>query len=351
MNPLKIINNIPFYLRRRFNKRYIVIESDDWGLSGANSKEGINYLCSQYGKDSLTRWTTDSFETSKDIELLFELLMKYKASFDTAPIITANYLTHNIDYSKKDHLSFVPLGQTLNDNKDIKMLCFEGIDNKIFCPQLHGYCHYDVIKLNNYFHTSDGKELFKRRFLTGMSTVEGHLHMFHSEFSNYNSIIKNNFELSIQEFQSIFQYKPISFIPPHFQLNNKMIKYLVKKGIISIQASNRLINSYNTKYNRLYFRKSQNIFWMPRNARLDPHPDYNYYSNYCIESIRNAFAAKVPSIIDFHRVNISGKFNSEYRDRSLQELEKVLKAVKRHWPDTLFISTPQLIKLCQITIK
>ena len=59
----------------------------------------------------------------------------------------------------------------------------------------------------------------------------------------------------------------------------------------------------------------------------------------------------MPGIIDFHRVNISGRFNSQYRDKSLDELDKVLTKVKNKWPDTIFITTPDLIKLCQVTTK
>ena len=33
----KTINRIPFYLRRRFTKKYIVFQSDDWGMKQAKS--------------------------------------------------------------------------------------------------------------------------------------------------------------------------------------------------------------------------------------------------------------------------------------------------------------------------
>ena len=85
---------------------------------------------------------------------------------------------------------------------------------------------------------------------------------------------------------------------------------------------------------------------MPRNARLDPHPDYGYYSKSCISNIESAFKSKIPAVIDFHRVNISGKYNREYRKRSLQELKKVLSHIRKYWSDAKFISTQELLNIC-----
>ena len=116
------------------------------------------------------------------------------------------------------------------------------------------------------------------------------------------------------------------------------------------RAVYRLLDRKNRKYRKWYLRKSQNLFWIPRNVRLDPHPDYNYYSEHCLSGISRAFKARIPAIIDFHRVNISRKYNRQYRDKSLDELDKVLKSVKELWPETKFITTHELIQFCQATV-
>ena len=66
--------------------------------------------------------------------------------FESPPKITANFITHNIDYDKKTELSFTPLNQLLIKNKILKKKYFEGIHGKIIYPQLHGYCHYNIDK-------------------------------------------------------------------------------------------------------------------------------------------------------------------------------------------------------------
>ena len=348
MNPLNLYKYLPYLLRKKFNQKYIIIESDDWGMSQNTSYSGIEFLEKKFGREKFTRWTTDSLETCEDLNLLFGILNKYKTSFSKPPVITANFITHNIDYNVDNSLSFVSLSNSIDNS--LKELYQRGMAEKILCPQLHGYCHYDVSELHKYFISKEGKKLFNHGILTGKSTIKGYLGMFRSEFAKYNSTIKNNFDLALKEFHRFFHYKPISLIPPHFIFDKFFLPLLINNGILAIQASNRLVDSNNKRYKKLFFRNSQGILWIPRNARLDPHSDYNYFSEHCISDISKAFSAHMPAIIDFHRVNISGKYNRQYRNKSLDELDKVLKSVINLWPETKFITTPELIQLCQTTI-
>ena len=348
INPLNLYKYLPLLLRKRFKQKYIIIESDDWGLQGSIDDTGIRFLRKNYQKESFTRWTTDSLETVEDLELLFDVLNKYKYEFECPPKITANFITHNIDYDKKTELSFTPLNQLLIKNKILKKKYFEGINGGIIYPQLHGYCHYNIDTLRDFYLTDEGRKLFDQGFLTGQNTLKGSSPKFRSEFSKFNFDVKEKLKISIDEFNNVFNFSPESIIPPHFIIEAPCLDLLTGYGIKAIQASNRLINFKGDRYRKIFFRKQNNIHWMPRNVRLDPHPDYNYYSKDCISQIDKAFSLKMPAIIDFHRVNISGRFNSNYRDKSLNELDIVFKIVKAKWPDAKFISTSDFIQLCLI---
>ena len=76
-NPLNIPKYFPYIFRRRFKEKYIIIESDDWGLHHSKSMEGVEYIRKKYGYEKFTRWTTDSLETIDDISLLYQVLLKY----------------------------------------------------------------------------------------------------------------------------------------------------------------------------------------------------------------------------------------------------------------------------------
>lgn len=347
MNLINFYKYIPFIFRKRFKKKYIVIESDDWGMELSISIDGINYIKKKYGIENFTRWTTDSLETVEDITLLFDLLSQYKNRFTSPPVITANFITHNIDYNNSDSLSFIPLTVHLKEKPDIIAKYRKGINDKIFHPQLHGYCHYDTSKLISFYLSDEGRELFNIGFLSGKSTIRGNLGQFRSEFSKNNVEVKNKLTLAIEEFYNLFNFYPKSIIPSHFILDRKYFEILVNNGIKAIQASNRLINSSGRRYRKIYFRKQNGFIWIPRNARLDPHPDYNFNSESCIFDIELAFKYDVPAVIDFHRVNIAGRYNNNYRDKSLEELKKVLSYISKHWPDVKFITSEELLKICK----
>ena len=85
INPLNLYKYLPYLLRKRFNKKYIIIESDDWGMSQNTSYSGIEFLEKKFGREKFTRWTTDSLETCEDLNLLFGILNKYKTSYIYIP--------------------------------------------------------------------------------------------------------------------------------------------------------------------------------------------------------------------------------------------------------------------------
>jgi len=342
---LNYIKFVPFYLRRRYKNKYIIIESDDWGLNPVTSILGINYLENKHGQNCFTRWTTDCLESINDIELLFELLFSYNNYFEKPPVITANFITHNIKYGVKNELCFQPLSELLSNNNGLLEKYNEGIKKRIFHPQLHGYTHYNYAKLNKYFKSKEGNELFNRGFLTGEGTLKGGLYKFRGELTGNYALTIKEIKKSIDEFYKVFNYYPNSFVPPHFIMDKKYVNFLKSVGIKSIQGCNRIKDSYGHPYHKAYFRKASGLFWSPRNARLDPHKDYGYYSTACIDQINSAFNDKIPAVIDFHRVNIAGTYNKVYRDRSLNELKKLFDYIKMHWPETKFISSNDLITI------
>ena len=347
-NPLNFYKYLPYVLRRKFNNKYIVIESDDWGMMGSRSNEAIDYLGKKYGKDNFSRWTTDAIETTSDLELLYDLLYKYKDSFKSPPIITTNFITHNIDYTNDSKLNFQPLSEYLIHNNELRKMYDKGIVNNYIYPQLHGYSHYNFDNLNKYFNNENSKNLFNLGFLTGKSTIKTISNSFKGELIQQNKDVERNLRLAVNEFSNLFGFKPKTIIPPHFILDLNLLNIVRSHGIQCIQACNRLIRFDRTRIRKIFFRKQNGLYWFPRNARLDPHDHYNYFADQCLTSIKKAFQSRIPAIIDFHRVNISGKYNSSYRDRTLKELNFILQTVEKQWPDAQFITTDELLrKICQ----
>lgn len=342
MNPVNFYNYLPFFLRKKFKEKYIIIESDDWGLERALRSESVNKLKKKYGENKLSRWTLDSLETSEDLNELYDLLENYKNKFENHPVITANFITHNINYSDNENLNFIPISKGFNiESEDVRNLYKTGIKNNYIFPQLHGYSHYNLSELGKYFYTEEGKEAFVNKFLTGKSTIRGNFSFLQGEMSEENSETVK-FKNASEEFNNLFGFYSKTFIPPTFIIDFKFIKLLKENNISLVQSSNRLIDSGKRRYKFPYFQKRKGLYWSVRNARLDPHPDYNFNHEQCLISIEKSFENKSPAVIDFHRVNFAGRYNPEYRSRTMSELKLLFNNIYDKWPEVKFINTQKL---------
>ena len=345
MNPFNLLKHLPHYSRRKFKKKYIVIESDDWGLERAVNAESLKWLKSKYGAENFTRWTTDALETTEDLELLFDLLREFKQKHESYPVITANFIMNNIDYSKYDKLNLIPVSSGFNaDSEDVRSKYKTGIEEGFIFPQLHGYSHYNYTELEKYFYTDEGKEAFRNKFFTSKSTIRKYLTFLQGELSK-NNMHSGKIKEASEIFYNLFGFKSKTIIPPTFICDMNLIDVIKKSEITMIQSSNRLVSSLKKRYHIPYFRKIKGIYWSIRNARLDPYPGYDFLHEQCLHSVKTAFENCSPAIIDFHRVNFSGKYAPEYRSRTLSELRKLFVKIYKNWSDVKFIHSAELNEL------
>jgi hypothetical protein len=338
---------LAFELRRRISRKIVVIESDDWGLEMASNADAVEALRSRWGLLKLTRWSTDALETTEDLTRLYEVLQRYQPKFARPPVITANFITHNIDYTSPDDLRFIPISTGFNDGlEDVRDMYRAGMANGFISPELHGYCHYDLDKLRSYLETPAGQESFRRRFLTGEATIAGRLSMFRGELSERNSHTARGLEEAQTTFSAMFGRPANWIIPPHFILDCSVVSSLRTNQILGVQASNRLLTADGRSYAEPLFRSRRGLVWSSRNCRLDPHPHYGWNASACLKSIKVAFEGQMPAVIDFHRVNFSGRLARSYRDTSLEQLDAVLNGVSKEWPDAEFWTSGDILNEC-----
>ncbi len=339
------LNYIPFYLRRRTSNKIVVIESDDWGQERALNAEALGWAARKYGRESFTRWTTDSLETDEDLILLFELFDTFKDCFQFAPVLTANFITHNIDYQNDSKMSFLSIEESIKNNNPALFKIYEyGIEHSFFKPQLHGYSHFNLERTRSYFNTDEGMEAYQNKFFYAKSTIIGNTSFLEGECTTANPNYEAQLLAAQQAFCNTFGYYSETFIPPRFIIDRGIISMLRNYDIKFLQAGSRLIDSRGIKYSRPFYRSYLGQIWLNRNCRLDPHQDYNYSAEQCITAINSAFGNEQPAVIDFHRVNIAGRFTPEYRAKSLSELKKVFDYLKRYHPDTIFTTSNQLLR-------
>lgn len=325
-------------MRKRFSEKILITESDDWGLERGIDEDSIQWATRKYGRENFTRWTLDALETNEDLELLYSLLRSYRDSHGNHPVVTANFITHNVDYNSPGELRFIPISSGFNSETDLRRMYRLGIDEGLIFPQLHGYSHYNIAELGEYFGRDEAKEAFQNKYLACASTIRGRLSFLQGELSgdrNISSLISD----AAYEFEKMFGFRSASIIPPTFILAKSHTGDLTSAGIRLVQSSNRLVDPEKNRYAVPYFRKKNGLVWSVRNSRLDPYPGYDFHHEQCVESIGKAFENNLPAVIDVHRVNFSGKFDPDYRNRTLDEFDKLLKDVLAKWPDIRFMNT------------
>ena len=70
-----------------------------------------------------------------------------------------------------------------------------------------------------------------------------------------------------------------------------------------------------------------------------PHKDW---VDSCLAQIQSAFLFSKPAVICSHRINYMSYIDERNGQRGLNDLNKLLKAVTKKWPDALFTTTDEL---------
>lgn len=334
---------LPHYLRKKFSEKLLMIESDDWGLERGINEHSIEWARKKYSQSDFTRWTLDALETVEDLDALYSVLEKHQDTYGNPPVVTANFITHNIDYDSRDELRFRPVSQGFSEGGSLQEMYENGIARRLIFPQLHGYSHFDITALRKYFSTEEARESFDNKYLACCTTLRGRLAFLQGELSSANkefNLIKDAADV----FEKTFGFRSLTIIPPTFILDGAVLQSLADAGIKLLQSSNRLVDSEKNRCRVPYFRIRKGFVWSVRNARLDPYPGYDFGHEQCIESVGKAFENKQPAVIDFHRVNFSGRFDPGYRERSLRELDTLIAKVLKKWPDVKFTNTQKFFE-------
>jgi hypothetical protein len=332
---------ISFHLRKQVTKKYVIFESDDWGLERAKDDNALQTIIDKYSKNKISRWTTDAIESVEDLEMLFQLFDTFKNKFEHNPVLTANFITHNIDYSSQDVLQFKPISEGYNfGDNNLFAKYKEGVEKNYFIPQLHGFSHYNTKVLEKDFHSKNFQEDFTIGFPMAKSTIKGSLQLYRGE------CFDPNFEITIKTatnvFKDVFGYYSKTFIPPNYLYDDKQNSILYANHIEQLQSSAHFLTQKGKNTIHPYFRKNNNLLYSVRGGRLDTHPDYNFLAEQCIKEIEAMFSYKTPAIIDVHRVNFSGKYFPETRQKTIEEMHKVLLYLYKNHPDVIFISSDAL---------
>jgi hypothetical protein len=341
-------------------EKLIVIESDDWGAIRTPSKEALAYF-EQKGFDIANSiYKNDALASQDDLEKLFEVLQKYKGSDGKPAVITANAIMANPDFGKIEANGFQqyfwePFSQTLKrypKHQDNLKLWKQGKENGIFNPQFHGREHLNINRWMKALQAKDEAIMASFEQQTtysgkgDYSFMEAYDWDSPSDIEQHKTIIAEGLEI----FKEHFGFTPKSFIAPCYNWDTKLEPFLAGQGIEWIQSLRSqlqptgVFNEYQAI--RHSFGQQQNgLRYNIRNCFFEPSmlPQKDWVDA-SLAQVQAAFLFSRPAVICSHRINFVGYINPENGERGLNDLNLLLKAIVRKWPEAKFISTDELSK-------
>lgn len=346
-------------------RKIVVVESDDWGsIRTPDNKtlSALNRINPFVEKDLMTQ--LDSLESNEDMEALYDVLQSVKDKNNRPAILTANTIVANpdfesiaaFDYKRYGYERFTDTLNTYPGRDKVMSLISEGINSRLYRPQLHGREHLNVIQWMSELQAGNKELIEAFRWNTygiplthKVSKRNNLMSAFDYETTNDKlklaEIIRNGATL----FNEIFGFQSKSFIATTYVWDNEIEKILNECDVKYIQGiPYQYIPSpgddwYKKKFHYTGQKNQFGQFYLIRNVSFEPYMQKNTdIVGDCLQRINMAFRWEKPAIISSHRVNFIGSLDEDNRIRNLELLKQLLSEIVKRWPDVEFMSTDEL---------
>ena len=357
------LTNLPGW---RTNRKIVVIESDDWGSLRMPSLKAFQKL-ERFGLD-LRSWDAerynlnDSLGSRKDLELLFEVLSGVKGKEGNHAVFTPISIVANPDFERIKQADyreyfFEPFTVTLQKHPGCENafeLWLEGIQKRVFVPQMHGREHLNVTAWMTALQKREKQTLLAfheglwgfvpdQQQLPGIDFQAAFLLNDPNELEYHKTIIKEGLGL----FEQLFGYRAVYFVPPNGPFNNKLNATLAENGVryrsvAMIQRESLGMGKFKRSFHWLGQKEKFGITYIIRNCFFEPNQPGKDWVDTCLNQMEIAFRMKKPAVISSHRANYVGTLNPQNREKGLRQLRVLLSRIIKKWPDAEFMTTAQL---------
>ncbi len=350
------------------DEKYVLFQSDDWGMERMVSKEVYVRLLKSgipVDKNPYTRF--DSFECNKDVSRLADVLSKYKDSRGNSPVFTINNVVGNPDYQKIKEsdfqkYSYQSIEKTKNlypDSDRVLDLFRSGIQHGVFEMAFHGREHLHIT--NWMKKLAEQNACYMKLFEVGMYSAS----LFESSNCTTDNLdamaifkredevnIGNMISEGLKVFEHLWGQKTKSFIAPCYTWDEIVEVYFLMFGVLGIQSGiGQKYPIKGTGKKRTIRRHSghknaQGQIYSVRNVSFEPSlSNINDWVNSALWEISNAFKWNVPAVIESHRINYISRISEKNSDNGLKLLTELLNAILKKWPEVIFIPTSEIYNI------
>jgi len=344
-------------------RRLVILESDDWGSIRTRSKADYDSMLAKkiaVDRSNFTRY--DSLESNDDLERLFEMLSKHKDSRGSSVVFTPMCVVANpnfelikeSNFNEYHYESFTDTCNRYPNHDRVYKLWLEGIQNKTFIPQFHGREHLNVKRWMDGLKQGDkGLQIMFEHQSIGASyfddkRITEHLAAFSpkkkEDIPYYSSVIKHGLSL----FEELCGYKASYFVASNSpepkilekDLKDNGIEYLTRYKFQKYPLGN---GEFENEMNWLGKINKLGQLIITRNCGFEPSDmSKTDWVDSCLSDIKNAFYWNKPAVVSTHRVNYVSGIVEKNGALGLLELDKLLKRIKKTWPNVEFVTSEEL---------
>ena len=162
--------------------------------------------------------------------------------------------------------------------------------------------------------------------------------------------MKESIEDGLKHFEALFNFKAKTFMAPAFTWNDEIELVLKKNNIDYLQSmfyQNKVVSDTSQSIVYHYFGQCNKFGqrYLLRNCTFEPFDGIDDPVGRCLKEIEIAFRLNKPATISTHRLNYIGKLDLSHSQKNLRLLNDLIIKILKKWPDTEFVSSPELASL------
>ena len=343
------------------NKKIIALFVDDFGSIRVKNKAVCKRLLKRGIPDHI--YLRDTLASEQDLIAIFETLSSIKDANNHPACFTPFVIMANPDFEKIRNNNFrkyyrepfVKTQQRYGQGYEhVFDLWKEGMTEGLFVPAFHGIEHLNVKKWLRAL--SEGHRSTMLAFenesicipaFVGEDRVDGLVKACDIEKRLDLQSIVEDLQEGTKLFKDIFGVIPELFTPGAATYSPLMERDLYQCGIRYMDVPRSIPQPLGEgKFVRPfhYLGQKNNIgqHYIVRNCAFEPVIGGEAAIASCFEQIAAAFMMHKPAIISSHRLNYIGHFDENNRTENLKRLKTLLKMVKKHWPEVIFVNGKEL---------
>jgi len=347
-------NKVPRPPTLRFDRPLVLFQSDDWGRVGVRDRAGWEELRAAGLNLGEKPYDFYSLETAQDLHALGQVLSMHRDLTGRRPSIVMNFIMANVDFERcadpvQKQLFLRPLTEGLPGAWHRPRLLEayrQGIRDRLFFPALHGLTHFCVPAVTREVEAGgERSELLRKLWRAQTPYIHWRMPWVGYEYWDPELKPARRFlpgdeqrvaiKRAVDIFREMFGVNPLSACAPGYRANADSRAAWFETGVRVVQ------NGPGERRGPLLDENGMLATF--RTVEMEPATEPCELAS-LMTQVEQCFASGLPAVIAVHSLNFHSTIR-DFRTPTLQLLDDFLTALKRKWPNLLYVHDGDLFSI------